>query len=152
MNLFRRGDLPEEPPAGWDQLGFHPSYRVKRYPTVAELDAEVVRRGLGATREYNDRLARGAVDPKAFEVLLPAQGVFDPELEREIERHEGPHTWGLVHDKNGRRWLTRDGQIAKPLTDRDVQRMRMQAAMEKGRNVFAQAPPPPAPSNIFKRG
>lgn len=128
--MFRPADLPEAAPKGWDALGIHPRYKVVEFPTLEELDAEVVRRGLGASRQFNARKARGAVDPNTYEVLLPAEGLLPPEVYREVRRHEAVHTWGVVHDKNGHKWLTRDGRPVAPLSPHRAALMRSMAEAE----------------------
>lgn len=145
---FTRGDLPEPPPKGWDQLGIHPSYRTEFHPP-----SEITKlcRAAGVSPGDNNWNAKGfkaCVDRKGRRVILPVG--LDPKLERALLEHEGPHTWGVAHDDSGRNWMRR-GKPVGPLTVDEAMQMRAdaEAAMRYAQgdaNAFAREAAARAPA------
>lgn len=119
MSLFRRGDLPEPPPKGWERLGLHPAWTVQ---TVnGKYEADRVCRANGACTDYaysKQIITSCAVPSKRLVILGRPQDAA----------HEYAHTWGLEH-RNGRGWYTPDGKKAQPLSEWKAQLM---VALAKG--------------------
>lgn len=135
---IQRGDLPEELPDGYAQLGKHPDYTVKRLQTNAEIDAYCRANHVSAADAYVKRTLAACVIPSRQEVVLPADGVLDPAKAKAMEQHEYGHTWGLQHGSGGRKWLDASGNPAKPLTPAQAQ-MLLSMAEAQRRQMLAEA-------------
>lgn len=124
---FRRGDMPEPPPEGWDRLGLHPGYTVKRMPTLAEVDRYCRANHVSANDAYIQHDIEACVIPKLREVVLPASGVFkDPAKEKAVETHEYLHTWDAKHH-DGKGWFGPDDKPLPPLSASLASMMRSMA-------------------------
>jgi hypothetical protein len=106
---FRRGDIPEPLPPGWEVLGLHPAWRIERVPSRAEADRRCRELKVSAADEFNKRVIQACAAPGAKIVVLQEGAPI------ETEKHEFGHSWGLKH-KNGRKWFTPDGAPAEPLS------------------------------------
>jgi hypothetical protein len=124
--VFKRGDLPEPPPAGWDQLGLHPGYTLRMVPPA---DVDRLCREAGVSQGDYGRGRFGAcVDLHGKQVILP-EGM-DPEKDAATKAHEFSHTWGATHGNRHRGWFGADGKPLQPLTPEMVRLMRSMAEGE----------------------
>lgn len=127
VGMFKRGDLPEPPPKGWDQLPVHPSYTVREVE-ASQVDPMCRAAGVGQG-DYAHGRFNACVDTRGRQVILPLG--MDPEKDRATRAHEYPHTWGATHGTRHKGWFGPDGKPLQPLTPAMVQMMISMASAPK---------------------
>jgi len=149
--MIRRGDLPEPPPKGWDQLGIHPAWTLKELHPLEVRKACAAAGTSAGAKNYTSTHATACADVNGKVIYIPDG--MDPQKRAAMIAHEGAHAWGLSHGDTGKGWFVRGSNTpAQPISEAQA---RMMLAMAKSQNVFAQQQPPVAPAqagagNIFR--
>jgi hypothetical protein len=144
----RRGDLPEPPPPGWEQLGMKPGYTLARM-SPADVDALCRQYATqGTAQHWNPYRVESCVIPSLHEVVMPTEGTWDKARDEATQAHEFVHSWGLTHP--GARsvdWVQFNGVRPAPMTPDVAARMisaaKMQAAAQ-AENALRVRPAPNA--------
>lgn len=125
-DMFGRRPVVVPPPPGWDKLGLKPGFTVREFDDVKALQRFCRENGapVEPAKRAGDAYAMACTVGNLGLVAMPSRRAWPSEAERQdMLKHEGPHTWGLIHDDGRESWAYRDGTPAGPLSDAAVKMM-----------------------------
>lgn len=102
---FRRGDLVEGVPAGYENLPLPAGWHEIRPQTVADTDRICRALGANAHDAFNKQTIEGCAPTSIHAVIYPAAGgPLDSEALQVLRNHEVLHAYGIDHGPNGKGW------------------------------------------------